>query len=187
MYFFFPPVSDMQNEKHCSPENLSRNNKWQLYCAWQSPGQLSVHRTASSDLYSMNLSVDISLSLLGLQLALCLQGRCPQIHNVCLTITEMRVWLFSVANMSSLGSNGTVALCASGGRQEVQVWVWWILMWYRKYWGEIWKVLNDLLRNSLSCLPIERIKKYIYCGCGGLFGIVSSKISVPWLKWWLFG
>lgn len=110
----------MQNEKHCSPENLSRNNKWQLYCAWQSPGQLSVHRAAFSDLYSMNLSADISLSLLGLQLVVYLQGRCPRICNVCSSITEMRVWLSLVAKVSSSGSKEMVALCARGGKQEVQ-------------------------------------------------------------------
>lgn len=106
----FSPVSDMQNEKHCSPENLSPNNKWQLYCARQSPGQLSVHRAASSDLYSMNWSADISLSLLGLQLVVYLQGRCPQIHKVCSSITEMQAWLSLMANGSSLGSREMMAL-----------------------------------------------------------------------------
>lgn len=111
---FYPCVSDMQNEKHCSPENLSPNNKWQLYCAWQSPGQLSVHRAASSDLYSMNWSADISLSLLGLQLVVYLQGRCPPIHRVCSSITEMQAWLSLVANRSSLGSREMVTQRVEG-------------------------------------------------------------------------
>lgn len=120
----FSPVSDMQNEKHCSPENLSPNNKWQLYCAWQSPGQLSLHRAASSDLYSMNWSADISLSLLGLQAVVYLQGRCPQIHKVCSSITEMWAWFSLVANGSSLGTREVVTLCVCGGRHKVQAQGW---------------------------------------------------------------
>lgn len=114
----------MQNEKHCSPENLSPNNKWQLYCAWQSPGQLSVHRAASSDLYSMNWSADISLSLLGLQLVVYLQGRCPQIHRVCSSITEIQAWLSLVANRSNLGSQELVTLWTCGKRHKVQARGW---------------------------------------------------------------